>query len=86
MLATSDVIESIFGKYKQFTSTNCLKELGKRILTLPLCTLSITEYFVKNAMESIREIDVENWANSVFGQSALSKRLEAFGSVYETPK
>jgi hypothetical protein len=77
-LATSDVIESLFGKYKLLTSTSCLKELGKRILTLPLCTLSMTGEFVKNALESVSEKDVENWNNDVFGQSALSKRREAF--------
>lgn len=78
LLATSDVIESLFGKYKQFTSTNCLKEFGKRILTIPLSTLSITGEFVKNALESVSERDIENWAKDVFGQSVLSKRREAF--------
>jgi RNA-binding protein YhbY len=86
LLSTSEGKESLFGKYKQFTSTNCLKELGKRILTIPLCTLSITGEFVKNAIENISEIDVENWANSVFGQSVLSKRREAFPSVKKTQK
>jgi hypothetical protein len=78
LLATSDVIESLFGKYKLLTSANCLKELGKRILTLPLCTLSTTYNFIKNALESVSERDVENWDQEVFGQSALSKRREAF--------
>jgi hypothetical protein len=78
LLATSDVIESLFGKYKVFTSTSCLKELGKRILTLPLCTLSMTGEFVKNALESVSERDVENWDKNIFGQSALAKRQEAF--------
>lgn len=86
LLATSDIIESLFGKYKPFTSVTRLKELGKRILTIPLCTLSITEEFVKNAMENIREIDVENWAKSIFGQSVLSKRQKAFSLVKKTQK
>jgi hypothetical protein len=84
LLATSDIIESRFGKYKQFTSTNCLKELGKRILTLPLCTHSITAELVKNAMENISERDVENWTNDIFGQSVLSKRRKAFPSLKMT--
>ena len=86
LLGTSDVIESLFGKYKQLTGTNCLKEIGKMILMVPLCTLSLTYEFVKNAMETIREIDVENWANSVFGQSVLSKRREAFPAEIMTQK
>lgn len=86
LLATSDVVESLFGKYKLFNQTNCLRELGKRILTIPLCTLSITGELIKNAMATISERDVENWANSVFGQSAISKRREAFSSPKKDTK
>ena len=81
LLATSDVVESLFGKYKWLTSKNCLNELGKRILTRPLCTLSITYEFVKPALESVSERDVDNWNKDVFGQSALSKRRDAFGKT-----
>jgi hypothetical protein len=78
LLGASDVIESLFGKYKWLSKESCLKELGKRILTLPLSTLSITYDLVKNALENISERDVQNWDKEVFGQSALSKRREAF--------
>jgi hypothetical protein len=74
LLATSDVIESIFGKYKFFSAKRSLKEMGKMLLTIPLFTTKITSDCVKKAMESVRDIDVEQWAGQVFGQSMLSKR------------
>jgi hypothetical protein len=78
LLGTSDVIESIFGKYKQCTAHSPLKEVGKMILTIPLCVTKITSQLVKNAMELVRTIDVKRWADELFGPSALSKRRAAF--------
>ena len=77
-LATSDVIESIFGKYKWFSSNGTFKEIGSMILTIPLCTLKITSDVVKRAMETVQTLDVSAWAKAVFGQSMLSKRKELF--------
>ncbi|XHR81509.1 MAG: hypothetical protein ACFKPT_25385 [Gloeotrichia echinulata GP01] len=38
ILATSDIIESIFGKYKYFSSRCPLKQMGQMILSISLCT------------------------------------------------
>ncbi len=74
LLGTSDVIESLFGKYKIFAQRRPIKELGARILLIPLATIEITLDLVKEAMESISFIDVVNWAKSIFGSSMLSRR------------
>jgi hypothetical protein len=77
-LGTSDIIESIFGKYKQYTANSPLKEVGKMILTIPLFVTKITSQLVKRAMECVSTMDVKEWADQVFDPSALSKRREAF--------
>ncbi len=74
MLGSSDVIESLFGKYKNFSAARPLKEIGTIILTIPLCTVKITSDFVKQALETIRSLDVTAWAQAVLGSSMLSKR------------
>jgi hypothetical protein len=74
MLGTSDVIESIFGKYKLFTARRPVKDIGAMILLIPLFTLNLNTSLVKQAMESIRFIDVTAWTKSVFGSSMLSQR------------
>ena len=78
LLGTSDVIESIFGKYQQYTANNPLKEIGKMILTISLCVTKITTQLVTDAMEFVSAMDVKKWADQVFGPSALSKRRTAF--------
>lgn len=77
--ASSDIIESLFGKYKQFLKTSPLNEISKMVLMLPLLVTTITNDLIKKAMENVRTADLEKWANEVLGASSLAKRREAFG-------
>ncbi|MEI6381987.1 MAG: hypothetical protein WCO81_14095, partial [Cyanobacteriota bacterium ELA615] len=79
-LATSDIIESLFGKYKLFSSKCALQELGRLILTIPLATMNFTGDLIKQALETITSLDVKTWAEQMFGQSTLSKRKMVFSS------
>ncbi|WP_242055747.1 hypothetical protein [Nostoc flagelliforme] len=74
ILATSDVIESLFGKYKQFSSRCPFKQIGQMILSISLSTMKLTGSVVKLALETVRYLDLEAWSDQVFGQSMLSKR------------
>ena len=81
VLATTDVLESIFGKYKHFSSRCPLKDFRQMLLTIPLSTMTFTTDVVKNALENIRGIDLEEWVHQVFGQSMLSKRKTLFSAA-----
>ena len=72
--SSSDIIESLFGKYKMFLKTRPLNELSKMLLMLPLFVTNITNDLIKKAMESVRYIDVEKWSYELFGLSSLAKR------------
>jgi hypothetical protein len=78
ILATTDVVESLFGKYQSFSSRCPLKDLRQMLLTIPLSTRELTTDLVKKALESIRGIDLKNWVEEVFGLSMLSKRKTVF--------
>ena len=78
LVASSDVLESIFGKYKFFCQRRPLKEVGQLILMLPLCTVKLTDQLVKRALESTRGIDVRNWVKRVLGQSMFAQRRAVF--------
>ena len=77
-VASSDVLESLFGKYKLFSERSPLKEVGRLILTLPLCTVQLTVPLVKRALETIQGIDVDNWAKQVLGISMFAQRKAVF--------
>ena len=78
LLSSSDVIESLFGKYKHFSSRCPLKEMGQMILTIYLSTMDLTTSLIKDALETISFVDVEDWLTEVFGRSTLSKRKILF--------
>ncbi|MBD2303638.1 hypothetical protein [Nostoc sp. FACHB-190] len=85
LLATSDVLESLFGKYKQFSSRSPFKQISQIFLSICLSTMNLTTTLVKEALETVRFLDVEDWASQVFGQSMLSKRRILFSATtYDT--
>lgn len=83
-LASSDVIESLFGKYKQFSGRCPFKEMGQMLLTICLSTMNLTATVIKNALETISFAEVEVWLDEVFGQSMLSKRRTLFAINKDT--
>lgn len=74
----SDIIESVFGKYKSFSSKSPMKEIGKAILTIPAFTSNVEAEEVKEAMETVSTKDVQEWIRENLGKSLFSKRKEAF--------
>ena len=74
----SDIIESVIGKYKTFSSRSPMKEVGKAVLTMPVFTSSIDPLEVKEAMENVSDKDLKKWLNENIGQSLFSKRKEVF--------
>ena len=77
---STDVIESLFGKYKSFSQKSPLKEIRRMILTIPISTLEITREVIKKALSTVKNVDIKDWESRTFGQSRLSKRKIAFNS------
>lgn len=72
-LGTSDVIESLFGKYKWFGEKAPYAEVGASVLALPLLTVELTAELVHEAMVSVSVQDVRDWVAQNVGRSILSK-------------
>ena len=72
-LGTSDVIESLFGKYKCFLEKSPDGEVGASVLALPLLTVNLTAELVHEALLTVSTQDVRAWANDSIGPSNLSK-------------
>jgi hypothetical protein len=92
-LGTSDIIESIFGKYKIFSEKTPMTEIGKTILTIPVLVSKVSLTDVKEAMESISNRELNEWIKNNLGETLFSKRKKAFinnktknGMKYFLPK
>ena len=85
LLGSSDLIESLFGKYKLFSTKSPLKHMGHLVLTLPLLTAKLTTELISTAMETVSFAAVSDWYRSVFGLSPLAKRRAVFkGTTVDT--
>lgn len=80
----SDIIESVFGKYKNFSGKSPMKEIGRSILTIPVFTSNVDYNEVKEAMESVSAKDVSTWLKENIGTSLLTRRKRAF--KFKNPK
>jgi hypothetical protein len=76
-LASSDIIESVFGKYKGFTTRGSLKEIGRLVLALPAFLSNLVPPLIREAMESVRTLDVDHWVKTHIGTSMLARRRRA---------
>jgi hypothetical protein len=83
-LASSDIIESVFGHYKAFTARGPLKEVGKLVLLIPAFLSELTAPVIREAMASVRSIDVEQWVHKHLGPSMLARRRRALRPDIET--
>ena len=78
LLGTSDIIESVFGKFKIFSAKNPMKEIGRSVLTMPILTSEVTIEEVKEAMETISDKKLSEWLESNIGESLFAKRRKAY--------
>lgn len=78
LLGSSDIIESVFGRYKGFSGKTPMKEVGRAVLTIPVFTEKLEAAEVKAAMESVSAKDVDDWLRQNIGESFFSKRKSAF--------
>jgi len=76
-LASSDIIESVFGHYKAFTARGPLKEVGRLVLLIPAFLSELTAPVIREAMASVRTIDVQQWVDTHLGPSMLARRRRA---------
>ena len=82
-LGCSDVIESVFGKYKLFSGKSPMKEIGKSVLAIPAFVGNYTISDVYEAMQCTTLKQVKEWLQINIGDSMMSKRIKAIGRKYD---
>ena len=77
ILLTSDVIESLFGKYKYLAKPHSMSEINRMIFALPCSCQEITPELVKDAFSNISNQAVEQRCRQEISDTLLSKRRQA---------
>lgn len=73
-LVTSDVIESVYGRWKMFINGSAMPALGVNALLVPALMGELTEISVKTALEKVREADVEAWSRQTYGVTFFQEK------------
>jgi hypothetical protein len=72
-LGSSDVIESLFGQYKNATGQGPFPEIGRNVLLLPVLTTELSDELIRTGLETVKGTDVEQWVQQTIGPSTLAK-------------
>ena len=73
-LGSSEIIESLFGKFKALEGDHASSGLTSLVLAIPSLLGSLTENLVKNVLQTISVSDVDQWILANMGQTFLSQR------------
>jgi hypothetical protein len=74
LLCTSDILESSFGKYKNYVNSNPMACVTNLILCLAAFTCSLTEQEIIKAIEKTKIKDIKKWTDDNIGKSVLKNR------------
>lgn len=73
-LATSEIIESLFGKYKNIEKEHSKSGFSSLILGMPALVGKITPQVVMKALTSYKVKDIQQWLDTNLGKTIQSKR------------
>jgi hypothetical protein len=79
LLGSSDVIESVFGKYKAAVERSPLKALTATVLMVAALTSDRTPAVIREAMETVGTAEVAAWFAANGEPTLLAKRRAALG-------
>lgn len=74
VLFSSDILESVFGRYKNRVSENPMASITCLMLIIAAFTCDLTQERVKQSMENVKMIDIKTWSKENVGISLFEKR------------
>ena len=80
ILCTSDILESSFGKYKNYISDNPMAGITNLALCISAFTSSLNEDELKESLEKTTMDDIKEWTDENIGTTLLKKRRSVFSS------
>jgi hypothetical protein len=82
LLGSSEVIESVFGSYKQYVERSVWSEIGSNVLLLPVLLVTLSTELLRRALTAVCVADVRSWCAKNLGPS----RQKRFGQVFGKSK
>jgi len=74
LICTSDIVESAFGKYKNYLSANPIVGVTKLALVIAAFTSKLNKHEIKEALENTSMKDIKRWTEEHIGTTLFSRR------------
>lgn len=81
LIGSTEVLESIIGKYKRMQSNHSKGGMTAMLLSIGTMLGRLTPHTIKQALESIRSADVDIWCRKYLGITLQSQRRLALGAA-----
>ena len=78
ILCSSDILESSFGKYKNYLQDNPMVGITNLCLSIAAFTGTLASNEMREAFENTTVRDIDRWTKSNIGKTTLAKRIEVF--------
>lgn len=78
LVGSSEVLESLFGRFKHLEQAQAHSGFTPLLLGLPALLASTTADVIQQAMEHVSVKDVQTWCRTHLGQSVQAQRKEVF--------
>ena len=86
-LGSTDVLESLFGKYKALAEHSPTREITANALMIPLLVTPLTPELLRQALETVHQQDVDEWLKENLGPSPQKKkRIVLAAAAQQAPK
>jgi hypothetical protein len=82
-LGSSEILESLFGKFKYIEENQASSGLSSLVLSIPALVGKLDESIVQGALETISCFDIDAWIDRNMGKTFLSKRRQALSGLSE---
>jgi hypothetical protein len=76
MPISSDIIESLFGKFKHTIEKSPQSDMNHSVLIIPLLCGKISEEKISNALNSVSQKELEEWKEKHIGKTMRMKRID----------
>ena len=74
ILFSSDILESLFGKYKNRVSENPMASITSLMLIIAAFTIDLTDERIKHSIENVKMEEIKMWSRQNIGVSLFQKR------------
>lgn len=81
LIGTTEVLESIFGKYKRVQSCHSQGGMTSMLLSIGAMIGKQTPSVIKQALEAVRSADVDTWCSNHLGITLQAQRRRALAAT-----